>query len=76
MSGRYDGPEMRVCDTCRHFGPQLDDASGEECGADGACRRRPPELLPAPDLDGYMTLFPPVNREDWCGKWKRKDEVI
>lgn len=66
--------EMRICDTCASFGSQIDHGQDIECEDDGACRFDPPTLLPMND-GGFAALFPPVNREDWCGRWTPKEAV-
>ena len=37
--------EMRICDTCASFGPQIDHGQDIECGDDGACHFNPAMLL-------------------------------
>lgn len=61
---------MRICDNCAFFGTQLDHGQEVECEDDGACHRNPPTLLTMDDEWGFAPIFPPVNREDWCGEWK------
>jgi len=63
---------MRICNECRFFGPQIDHGQEIECDDDGTCRCNPPTVLPVGDDGSFCTMFPPVNREDWCGKWERK----
>ena len=67
---------MRICDTCAAFGPQVDHGQVVECEDDGACRADPPTMLLVEDDDGwgFVSLFPPVNREDWCGRWIPKED--
>lgn len=65
---------MRICDTCAAFGPQID-SEELDSGCDGACRLNPPALLPVDDEGGFTTLFPSVNREDWCLGWTMKEEA-
>lgn len=66
--------EMRICDTCAAFGPQIDHGQEIECEHDGACRFNPPQLLPMDYEGGFASVFPPVNREDWCSRWKAVSE--
>lgn len=61
---------MRICDNCTFFGPQLDNSREIECEDDGACHKNPPTILSIGDGGDFAALFPPVNREDWCGGWK------
>ena len=61
---------LRICDNCAYFGPQLDHGQEIECADDGACRKNPPMVLSMDDAGGFAAIFPPVNREDWCGCWE------
>lgn len=66
--------DLRICDTCAAFGPQINaDDAVDLC--DGACRLNPPVLLPVNDEGGFTTLFPSVNREDWCLGWRAREEA-
>ncbi len=67
--------EMRICDTCAAFGPQLDHGQEIECDDDGACRFNPPQIFPMGDDGGFVAVFPPMNREDWCGRWVERKAV-
>ena len=66
---------IQICDTCKYFGMQVDHGWQKiECGDDGACRLNPPFVLSSGDGEGgFCTIFPPVNREDWCGRWSERD---
>ena len=61
---------LHICDNCTFFDPQLDHGQKIECEDDGTCRKNPPTILPMGEDGGFAALFPPVNREDWCGGWK------
>lgn len=74
MSELASVDKLRICDTCAFFGPQIDHGQDIECPDDGACRFNPPQLFPLDDDGGFCAVFPPVNREDWCGRWKEADE--
>lgn len=64
---------MRACGTCAAFGLQLDYDPVEDCDFDGACRKNPPQTLISKNEGWFITIFPPVNREDWCLSWTPKD---
>ena len=66
---------MRICDNCAAFGSQVDHGQEVECDDDGACRKNPPSVMPADDQGGFYTIFPPVNREDWCLGWTAKEDA-
>ena len=67
---------MRCCGTCFHFGRQIGHGQTIESNAEGACRCNPPTVLPYPDDCSFGTVFPPVNKEDWCGEWKPKADEL
>ena len=67
--------EFKICDTCQAFGPQIDHGQDIECAVDGACRLKPPVLLPMGTPGGFASIFPPVNREDYCCSWVPKSNV-
>ena len=65
--------ELRVCGNCAAFGTQFQHGKEVSSDDDGACRLNPPQNI-AIGADGdFATLFPSVNREDWCLSWKRKE---
>ena len=56
---------MMNCESCRWY----DDCLGT---ALGRCRKNPPTLFGMPNGE-YMSDYPEVGPEDWCGQWQ---EVI
>lgn len=49
------------CDSCRWYNgvPPL-----------GRCRKNPPTVFGMPDGE-YMSDFPEVDPDDWCGQWEK-----
>lgn len=60
--------ELQICDNCYAFGPNVSDVLSEN---DGACRLYPPHNI-ALSGGNYASVFPSVNREDWCRQWREK----
>ena len=57
---------MTNCETCRWF-----DGSPDLLGH---CHKNPPRIFGNPDGE-YMSDFPVVDPEDWCGQWKERIDV-
>lgn len=55
------------CGNCRYFARYLESAPG-------MCRIRSPAVM-ASDVavDGYMTRFPLVEADCWCGEWQAEE---
>ena len=57
---------MTNCETCRWF-ENLSEALGH-------CHKNPPIIFGSPDGE-FMSDFPEVDPEDWCGRWEERIEV-
>ena len=67
--------ELKVCGNCAAFGMQFQHGQDVESKDDGACRLNPPANISIGTGGEFATLFPSVNREDWCLAWTRKGET-
>lgn len=55
-----DNPEGQSCGNCLYF-------------KDSCCRIAPPTILPLPlpnKAFSFVSSFPNVSANDWCGDWK------
>ena len=55
------------CESCRWY-ELIEDVST------GHCHKNPPMTFGSPDGE-FMTDFPEVDSEDWCGQWEERIDV-
>lgn len=68
--------DFYTCETCRAFAPQVDNSQEFDSDADGVCKLNPPIVIAIGDEGAFGTLYPCVNREDWCCQWVGRDGAI
>ena len=66
----YEGIQgmKRSCATCMFF----DGDHGGTLMGEGLCRGVPPTVLPGDEK--CQTIWPTVNKDDWCGTWQAADD--
>lgn len=55
--------ETHTCETCVYFKPF------EKYEGEGKCQKNPPVTHQFGKGDDYMTIFPEMNKTDFCGQW-------
>ena len=82
-AAKYLSPNDQSCKNCQCY-----HVMGTARGAAHICRRNPPAAVPVhvqnpaamldpkqpPVLQGFQSMYPPTDPNQWCGEWRMKVE--
>jgi len=61
---------IRTCGKCWFW----DEDDGEDSPGMGLCRRNPPAFAVNNDWNSVLGVWPPTQKDAWCGEYKEKKE--